>query len=81
MGVSPQLGSGDVRFRTLPDSFDSVRRSELPYYCAPLVCVSAVMELLVVWRHNKPKTKNRTCTHGPEFKFGGGGKEVIGAIQ
>ena len=25
--------------------------------CAPLVCVSAVMELLAVWRHNKPKTK------------------------
>ena len=34
--------------------------SGLPYYCAPLVCVSAVMELLAVWRHNKPKTKNQT---------------------
>jgi len=31
--------------------------SGLPYYCAPLVCVSAVLELLAVWRHNKPKTK------------------------
>ena len=27
----------------------------LPYYCAPLVCVSAVMESLAVWRHNKPQ--------------------------
>ena len=31
--------------------------SGLPYYCAPLVCVSDVMELLAVWGHNKPKTK------------------------
>ena len=28
-------------------------------YCAPLVCVSAVLELLAVCRHNKPKTKNQ----------------------
>ena len=28
-----------------------------PYYCAPLVCVSAVIDSLGVWRHNKPKTK------------------------
>jgi len=33
--------------------------SGLPYYCAPLVCVSDVMESLAVWRHNKPKTKHR----------------------
>jgi len=32
--------------------------SGLPYYCAPAVCVSAVIDLLAVWRHNKPKTKN-----------------------
>ena len=31
----------------------------LPYYCAPLVCISVVIELLAVWRHNKPKTKNQ----------------------
>jgi len=31
----------------------------LPYYCAPLVCISVVIGLLAVWRHNKPKTKNR----------------------
>jgi len=31
--------------------------SGLPYYCAPLVCVSAVIELITVWRHNKPKPK------------------------
>ena len=33
--------------------------SGLPYYCAPLVCISVVIELLAVWRHNKPKTKNQ----------------------
>jgi len=33
--------------------------SGLPYYCAPLVCVSEVIELLAVWRHNKPKPKNQ----------------------
>ena len=33
--------------------------SGLPYYCAPLVCVSDVIELLAVWRHNKPKTKKK----------------------
>ena len=39
--------------------------SGLPYCCAPLVCVSDVMELLAVWRCNKPKTKkimNHLCT-------------------
>ena len=35
--------------------------SGLPYYCAPLVCISAVIGLLAVWRHNKPKTKNLYC--------------------
>ena len=35
------------------------------YYCAPLVCVSAVLELLAVWRHNKPKTKNFSCPACP----------------
>ena len=28
--------------------------SGLPYYCAPLVCVSEVIQLLAVWLHNKP---------------------------
>jgi len=31
--------------------------SGLPYYCAPLVCDPAVLGLLAVWRHHKPKTK------------------------
>jgi len=39
--------------------------SGLPYYCAPLVCVSDVMKLLTAWRHNKPKTKNQL---GKELK-------------
>ena len=30
----------------------------LPYYCAPPVCVPAVIGGLAVWRHYKPKTKN-----------------------
>ena len=29
----------------------------LPYYCTPRVCISVVIGLLAVWRHNKPKTK------------------------
>ena len=33
--------------------------SGLPYYCAPLVCISVVIELLAVWRHNKPKTTKK----------------------
>jgi len=28
-----------------------------PYYCTPLLCVSDAIELLVVWRHNKPKSQ------------------------
>jgi len=31
--------------------------SGLPYYCTPLVCIPAVIGLLAVWRHNKPKPK------------------------
>ena len=38
--------------------FDSVRRFRATSYCTPLVCVSAVLELLTVWRHYKPKTNN-----------------------
>ena len=34
--------------------------SGLPYYCAPLVCVSEVIESLAVWRHYKSKTKKFT---------------------
>jgi len=37
--------------------------SGLPCYCTPLVCISAVIGLLAVWRHNKPKIKNQRCTH------------------
>ena len=33
--------------------------SGLPYYYALLVCVPAVLGLLAVWRHNKPKTNNQ----------------------
>jgi len=33
--------------------------SGLPYYCAPLVCVPAVLVGLAVWRHN---TGNKTNT-------------------
>jgi len=36
--------------------------SGLPYYCAPLVCVSEVIELLTVRCHNKPKTNNQKPT-------------------
>jgi len=32
--------------------------SGLPYYCAPLVCVSAALDSLAVWRQNKLKTKS-----------------------
>ena len=33
--------------------------SGLPYYCTPLVCISAVIELLAVWRHDKPQAKTQ----------------------
>ena len=39
--------------------------SGLPYYCAPLVCVSAVMELLAVWWHNNQKPKKPRCKKPP----------------
>jgi len=38
--------------------------SGLPYYCAPLVCISEVIELLAVYRHNKPKTQKKTYPGG-----------------
>jgi len=31
--------------------------SGLPHYCTPLVSISALIGLLAVWKHNKPKTK------------------------
>jgi len=35
-----------------------------PYYCTPLVCISIVIEMLAVRRHNKPKTKNHEQSAG-----------------
>jgi len=47
--------------------------SGLPYYCAPLVCASEVIDLLAVWWYNKPKTKNlirKTITvDHPNFSY------------
>jgi len=43
--------------------------SGLPYYCA-LVGVSEVIELLVVWRHKKPKLKIRRGSLPPGSWFG-----------
>jgi len=43
--------------------------SGLPYYCAPLVCVSVVREWLDVWRHNKPKPKNIPSSKGSKLLF------------
>ena len=34
-------------------------RFQHPYYCTWLVSISVVIELLAVWRYNKPKTKNQ----------------------
>ena len=39
--------------------------SGLPYYCAPLVRISVVIELLTVWRHNKPNSQKKT---GPVWR-------------
>jgi len=36
--------------------------SGLPYYCTPLVFISAVIELLTVWQHKRPKTKTKNLT-------------------
>jgi len=36
----------------------SLRTTGQAYYCAPLVCVPAVIEVLAVWLNYKPKTKN-----------------------
>jgi len=44
--------------------------SGLPYYCAPLVCISAVIGLLTVWWHNKPKTKNLSRLSGSRTRGG-----------
>jgi len=33
--------------------------SGLPYYCTPRVCISAVIGLLAMWRHNIPKTQKK----------------------
>jgi len=41
--------------------------SGLPYYCTPLVCISAVIGLLTVWRHNKPKTIQNPKTKNQTF--------------
>jgi len=38
--------------------------SELPDYCTPIVCISDIIGLLTVWRHNKPKTKKTISVIG-----------------
>ena len=39
--------------------FDSVRRFRASLLLCSTCCISAVIGLLAVWRHNKPKTKKR----------------------
>jgi len=36
-----------------------------PYYCTPLVCISVVIGLLAVWRHNKTKPKPKPFCDWP----------------
>ena len=43
--------------------------SGLPYYYTPLLCISAVIGLLAVWRHNKPKTKNQNINTSQSVVF------------
>jgi len=45
-----------VRTRTI--WYPAQKHQTVPH-CTPLVCISAVIELLAVWRHNKPKTKKK----------------------
>jgi len=56
--------------------------SGLPYYCAPPVCISAVIELPAVWRHNKPKPnpKPPVCVPAVNSAWGarrGGSRDAI----
>jgi len=39
--------------------FDSVRRFRASLLLRTTLCISVVIGLLAVWRHNKPKTKNQ----------------------
>jgi len=43
--------------------------SRLLSYCTPRVCISAVIGLLAVWRHNKPKIKNQNFEKEREITF------------
>jgi len=45
--------------------FRSIRSgpSGLLYYCAPVVCISDVIQLLAVWRHNQPKPNPADYIH------------------
>jgi len=58
--------------------------SGFPYYCASLVCISAVIGLLAVWWHNKPhkpkpKTKNREPNQTPTHTLSGGARPTLSA--
>ena len=48
-----------INYKKNEESSRSIRSgaSRLPCYCAPLVCVSGVIDSLAMWRHYKPKTK------------------------
>ena len=51
--------------------------SGLPYHCAPLVCMSDVIDSLAVWWHNKPKTKiNKKVQGRTPPRFLGGHREA-----
>ena len=50
------------KFKVHSGSALGLGTSGLPCYCAPLVCVPAVLGRLAVWRHNKPKTNNQLST-------------------
>jgi len=57
--VCPCVYAYDFKFKVHCGSALEPGASKLPYYCAPRVCVPAVLGGLAVCRHNKPKTKNQ----------------------
>jgi len=57
--IQREVRKENVRSQCENERTNSGGASGLPYYCAPLLCISAVIGLLAVWRHNKPKSKTR----------------------
>jgi len=70
---------GEQADSVLSQDFEVCGQTRILQY--EVVCISAVIEFLAVWRHNKPKTKNRKPRTKSLWRVTGSGVQHIRSMK